>query len=1124
MHPPLSDQQQQQSQQLQQQPLKSTSNFPESSHRINHRRHGNFIDTSNSLDLKQQKEEMNTSLNSSTDLSGKSTEQSGRSFRESDNENDELNVSHTGSSRSASNDYYDESDTNNSEHLKGSSDALRRINSNIEASANKNNLNYRKLFRDICLQLTHLDKTNELDLDLLRKDQESDDSLAIKCYPCIQNNLSSHFKCLKELKSHLEENHKLSLDMEAISRLGFRYALESSGEENDTNALNIAAINFVGSLMSRRFEVRPAQLPFSAEALLKPDNLSNNNYNNANLLNYLFNKTPTAQPGIMNQFLLPLMFSSTMAAISNNPQTPATPPIISASPCVSPMLPQSISSSSSNASSSLPPTLSLSAQDDSEEGDLPGGNRRRRTRITEDQLKVLRQYFDINKSPSDEQISDIAHRTQLQSKVIKHWFRNTLFKERQKDKDSPYNFNNPPVTQLNLEEYEKTGKVCSTPAKEEVEASKVKDETSSSVDSSDNQDIDDEEIDDDNHRSLNSSCSMSNNDRVNSNLTSHRPNRTKFSDIQIKALHDLFRQQKYPKDEQVAQLAKNLKLKQRVITVWFQNARQKARKSSSQASASNEEADDDNENNYYENDDADDSHSHVSSNDSVASHPQVDQNTMAMANAKALQIAMSLIAAHKKDARAEGALAALAAALHNNQVEEANRDEENGEESDDNDENDEEENESEMKMNQANMMPQQSNSSNNAKRLRTTILPEQQEYLMQKYQGDQNPSRKMLDEIAKEVRLKKRVVQVWFQNTRARERKGIIKINNTLSSGVAPAQIKPQVTTATPITFSKRCPFCPVLNIFRNRSALESHLILKQNYTFEQTAAIELEQFPDVMPNEPIPKPPASPKVETTQNLPSLPNPQTNLHNLYSSLLMQQQQPQFSAGLLQALNPQQHTSSNNGLNSILMSSLFGKSEETPLDLTSIKSKEPEEIKKATKVCDNRSRSSSSGDLADNLKAKSAGSLSPSLAAQQQPRRVRTQMTQYQVNVMRLIFAEYKTPTMNECEQMGREINLKKRVVQVWFQNARAKEKKNSVGAGRSILFSNTANNDLSHFEFAADECLLCGVRYNHSSSLAPGAVSQQQRVSFHFYLSPKFKNSNKSFYVRNIRKLNFLLF
>merc|ERR1712223_577801 len=51
----------------------------------------------------------------------------------------------------------------------------------------------------------------------------------------------------------------------------------------------------------------------------------------------------------------------------------------------------------------------------------------------------------------------------LPPKVIKHWFRNTLFKERQKNKDSPYNFNNAPTTKLNLEEYEKTGESKVTP-------------------------------------------------------------------------------------------------------------------------------------------------------------------------------------------------------------------------------------------------------------------------------------------------------------------------------------------------------------------------------------------------------------------------------------------------------------------------------------------------------------------------------------------------------------------------------------------------------------------------------------------------------------------------------------
>merc|ERR550519_68845 len=83
--------------------------------------------------------------------------------------------------------------------------------------------------------------------------------------------------------------------------------------------------------------------------------------------------------------------------------------------------------------------------------------KRARTKITEDQLKILRANFDISNSPSDDQINEMAAQTGLPPKVIKHWFRNTLFKERQRNKDSPYNFNNPPSTLLNLEEYEKTG-------------------------------------------------------------------------------------------------------------------------------------------------------------------------------------------------------------------------------------------------------------------------------------------------------------------------------------------------------------------------------------------------------------------------------------------------------------------------------------------------------------------------------------------------------------------------------------------------------------------------------------------------------------------------------------------
>lgn len=51
----------------------------------------------------------------------------------------------------------------------------------------------------------------------------------------------------------------------------------------------------------------------------------------------------------------------------------------------------------------------------------------------------------------------------------------------------------------------------------------------------------------------------------------------------------------------------------------------------------------------------------------------------------------------------------------------------------------------------------------NNKRLRTTILPEQLNFLYECYQKESNPSRKQLEEIAKKVNLKKRVVQVGIE-------------------------------------------------------------------------------------------------------------------------------------------------------------------------------------------------------------------------------------------------------------------------------------------------------------------------------------------------------------------------
>ena len=309
--------------------------------------------------------------------------------------------------------------------------------------------------------------------------------------------------------------------------------------------------------------------------------------------------------------------------------------------------------------------------------------KRARTKITEDQLKILRSYFDISNSPSDDQINLMAQQTGLPPKVIKHWFRNTLFKERQKNKDSPYNFNNPPSTMINLEEYEKTGESNVTnisathspsPAPPNGE---LKNEDSPKPSPRDSKRDDTEQKSESDVPSSTSVTSHNNTSAVNFNTTNpvptnvtqssfekssltlssilssqsmsmadsmsclpnypaplpspfgqstepnsfskmlhnlaantnmqnqefsepsspqnhqqrlspgghqdmgihgKRANRTRFSDYQVKVLQEFFDKNAYPKDDDLEYLSKLLGLTPRVIVVWFQNARQKARK------------------------------------------------------------------------------------------------------------------------------------------------------------------------------------------------------------------------------------------------------------------------------------------------------------------------------------------------------------------------------------------------------------------------------------------------------------------------------------------------------------------------------------------------------------------
>lgn len=832
--------------------------------------------------------------------------------------------------------------------------------------------------------------------------------------------------------------------------------------------------------------------------------------------------------------------------------------------------------------------------------------KRVRTRISDEQLKILRAHFDINNSPSEEQINQMSEQSGLPQKVIKHWFRNTLFKERQRNKDSPYNFNNPPSTTIDLEEYEKTGRIpaikvepsddddellsTSRPEGQESESDlKLPLQLTSKTESLPKFESAEERKE---HESRSNASTPSNMSSIPTTPTCSAPptptpmatptcltdahaaalaretaaqasltkraNRTRFTDYQIKMLQDYFEQNAYPKDDELDHLSKLLNLSPRVIVVWFQNARQKARKIFENQPAAAADVKESNTpfqrtpslnyqckrcsavfQRYYElikhqkrpclseNNNNKPLNSTMTDDDSISSNTSLDDSaqsdTMPATTTKdvpppsivpafhcdkcsATFNRIDLLQEHHKvhdmnpslfppfsSTSAFGMLQSLAQQEDNKSIlsvaaATAKRKLEAEEEHVDDQPKD--------------------------KRLRTTILPEQLDYLYQKYQIDCNPSRKQLETIAQEVRLKKRVVQVWFQNTRARERKGHYRAHQQL--------------------IHKRCPFCRAL--FRAKSALESHLATKHPEEMAK-GEINVDAIPDAAMESPQPAhslpgssttpqplaadlskilspnsmqpyftymPPASlslgfpPAVSPDPLQLSMKQIYEESYKDYISKLSSSAHPPKPSHILEPSTPSRYPESEK------RTPAATNEEDAPLDLSipvkscgensSESSRNnsktlPASTSFAEKISRDyereRSRHSSNLDdsfsetqseLADSEYQGDMGSSPPSPRGSSggavQNKRYRTQMTSLQVRVMKTLFVDYKTPTMAECELLGREIGLPKRVVQVWFQNARAKEKKSKLAMAKTYC---------SDVDFAKtpEECTLCKFTYSH---------------------------------------------
>lgn len=919
----------------------------------------------------------------------------------------------------------------------------------------------------------------------------------------------------------------------------------------------------------------------------------------------------------------------------------------------------------------------------------------------------------------------MAGQSGLPPKVIKHWFRNTLFKERQRNKDSPYNFNNPPSTTLNLEEYEKTGETKTTPLnssassdegkpppekrakpspaptppnpflqQEVVKLEPIEDLHSEEINrynSYDNKHQEDKmynfpmglppqspvsslagsdhhhqqnmsrpstpnhmslssiiqsqlesipasaipqvpQLSGNNHPSMlppkltpqnfaspnnlppnvlpmtpNRSLSPgrglnefglsggnSNGSNSSGGSSGKRANRTRFTDYQIKVLQEFFENNAYPKDDDLEYLSKLLGLSPRVIVVWFQNARQKARKVYENQPAVEQPLpgipDEAGANRfqrtpglnyqckkcqlvfqrYYE----------LIRHQKTHCFKEEDAKRSAQAQAAAAQVAATLssedsnsstttveqhhpsqqMSQHRESlppqhhsvpaspimampqqpitptpSSSNYPLSPVTTPTPSERVERER-------------EREREQKEGTFQCDKCNLVfprfelwrehqlvhimnpnlfpsyppdspfgilqqhaqLQQLNASlggndpsgvphplmsmlNNQmnkrkfddfeveidsgdqpkdKRLRTTILPEQLDYLYQKYQVESNPSRKMLENIAREVGLKKRVVQVWFQNTRARERKGQFR---------AHAQV-----------INKRCPFCPAL--FKVKSALESHLTTKHA---DQCARGEINI--DALPDEELSME-SSPSFGSQQGdkpgnfsqgganmMPPLFPPYPDMEKFIKQYNEESMKRYITELQAHAASQQ------NGVENEKPS---GRPEgEIPLDLSkpvdlsrpmkvnmdherggcepgpltdlserSLCDERSDSMSETTEFYDDESNPTSPSSTQSNNRHNSSGNCS---------KRYRTQMSSLQVKIMKSLFGDYKTPTMAECEMLGREIGLPKRVVQVWFQNARAKEKKYKLALQKPGESESRG----------PEECKHCQFKYSHKYSV-----------------------------------------
>ncbi|TRY55762.1 hypothetical protein DNTS_008480 [Danionella cerebrum] len=364
------------------------------------------------------------------------------------------------------------------------------------------------------------------------------------------------------------------------------------------------------------------------------------------------------------------------------------------------------------------------------------------------------------------------------------------------------------------------------------------------------------------------------------------------------------------------------------------------------------------------------------------------------------------------------------------------------------------------------------------RRSRTIIHADQLDILYGCYFKDPNPGKTEFDQISEWVNLPKKVVQIWFQNMRARERKGEVRF---ISDGTLAAVGKPLIKFTWPLSKP----------IFSTQP--KSNTSPSTGWTpAKPQAGNIIPKIEKVLEPVKTPQAPSRPNPSTTFTMvstgPSLVQktkteaapitmvkiaPKTMATPVAVPLLVQGL-PRLAAKrkIEEVKADSEHTdedddSCRGSVESGTTNITVPKLTTTPINKPStMASQKHNGVKFWTQKCpfkintlsreqlglsSQRSTSTTTTNASATLTSSSPLMIAPSPGQTQQetsylhqnstPRRPRTHLTSLQLSILQSCYETCAHPNALECEAVGKELGLPLKVVQIWFQNTRAKEKR-----------------------------------------------------------------------------------